>query len=556
MKPGNSAKGFLEEFLGNDRYKVAKRVPESKNTVFNDKYDRQDYNAILKEMKELSIAEDRLSEVVSTGTPAMEDTYFSLVKAVPKLKDTNNIRPSHMINRAVMGEAMDLKEYEELRVYSTNDMVASGLACVSMEPELEILFDKLKQEEKLASELEEQMMQMQGMSDDLESLDDMAASAMAQGEEGEAKNYQEQAEKIKEQMDKLREQMQQKAQELDDGMEQKVPQLKEMTKEALKKAKEKAQELDSLSSTWGLDPGTLSKMPAQRRIELASKFNNEKFRRIADLLGPMQRLALAEQKRKVQYARDEIYDLELGNDLPNVLPTEILALGDETMSVDFFRRYTERSLLQYKLRGSEKIAKGGIYWCEDGSGSMHGEPEIWGKAVGLSLYKIAQMQKREFYGIHFGSPGEYQTFDFHITNGEGVDIELYGKPYKSDGNTTGHYSTLDGVIKFAETFFNSGTDFVTPLSAALDKLRVEFEEFGAVKGDIVFCTDGICGVPDSWLKEFKEEQARLGFRTWGVLLGYAPHKATEPLNTICDGRVFTLQDLLGGDGIRDIFRGV
>lgn len=551
-----SASNFLNEFLGKDKYKVNKKIPESKNVIKNDKWDREDYDAILQEMKGLSIAEDRLTDVVDTGASAMADTFYSLVKAKPTLKNTDDVRPSYIVNHAVMGEAMELKEYDELRIHSTGDIVASGLSCIAMEPELEILFDKLQEEQKMAKELEQMMMAAQGMSDDIEDAEAMAAAAMAAGDEGEAKNYQEQAEKIKEQMDQLREQMKEQAERLDDKIHDKIPQIKEAAKSAMKQAKEKAEELDSLSSTWGLEPGTLSKLPAQRRIELAQKFNNDKFKRIAQLLGPMQRMAIAEQKKKVNYARDEIYDVELGNNLPNVLPTELMLLGDDVMEIDFYRKYFEEGLLQYKLRGTEKIARGGIYWCEDGSGSMSGDPEVWAKAVGLSLYQIAKMQKRDFYGIHFGSLGEYMTFDFDTKGGTGVDIELYGKPYRVSADSVGHYETLDGVITFAETFFGGGTDFVTPLSAALDKLREEFDRDGSVRGDIVFCTDGICGVPDEWLKEFKNEQQRLGFRVWGILLGWAPSKDTEPLNTICDGRIFVLSDLLDGKGVSKIFRDV
>jgi uncharacterized protein with von Willebrand factor type A (vWA) domain len=460
------------------------------------------------------------------------------------------------VNRAVMGEAMDLKEYDDLRISSTLDQVISGLACIAMEPELEILFDKLKEEQKLADQLQAMADGMEGMAGDLASAEEMAAAAMAAGDGDEAKDYQKQAEKIKEQMDKLREKMQEKAKELDDGIAGKAPQMKEVSKQAMKDAKEKAEELDGLSSTWGLDPGTLSAMPAARRIELSEKFNNEKFRRIAQLLGPMQRMALAEQMRKVNYARSELYDLEKGNDLSNVLPTEMLYMGDPDMDVVFFKDYVERNLTQYKLRGTEKVAKGGILWCEDGSGSMGGDPEVWAKAVGLSLYKIAQMQKRQFYAIHFGGPGEIMTFDFPSNASEDVEIELYGSPYKVSKDDTGSYEQLDGMIKFAETFFGGGTDFVTPLSKALDVLTEGYDAEGQVKGDIVFCTDGICGVPQDWLDNFKAEQERLGFRVWGILLGYNPSKDTEPLNTICDGRIFTLQDLLNGDGIRGIFRGV
>lgn len=555
----SNAKRFLEEWFGEDG-RPSKKVPESKNTVYHDKYDREDYEAVLNEMKSLSVAEDRLTDAVSTGSSAMADTFFALMKANPKLKDAKDVRPSYLVNYAVMDEAMKLKEYEDLRTSSTSDLVASGLSCAAMEPELEILFDKLKEEQKLADQLEQMLGQMEGMDGELEDAEGMMAAAAAAGKEGEAKDYQEQAEKIKEQMDKLREEMKAKAEEFDGKMDAKIPELKEITKEAMKDAKEKAEELDGLSSTWGLDPGQLSKMPAERRIQLASKFNNERFRRIADLLGPMQRLAMAEQKKKVDYARDEMYDMELGNDLGYVIPTEMLLAGDEIGEMLFFDRYINENLVQYKLRGTEKVAKGGIIVCEDGSGSMSGDPEVWAKAVALSLYQICKLQKRPFSAIHFGGVGEYQQFDFHINDKlkDGVDIELYGKPWRTQENPTGHYETIDGVIKYAETFFGGGTDFVTPLSAALDTLRAQYDKDGAIKGDIVFITDGICGVPDEWLKEFKEEQERLGFRVWGILLGWSPSKDSEPLKTICDGKVFLLSDLIenGGKGITKIFGSV
>lgn len=555
-KAYDSARSTLKKFFGDDPYQPKKNTPESKNVIRHDKFDREDYEAILDEMKELSVAEDKLTDAVETGASAMADTFFSLVKADPRLKDTDDVRPSHIVNHVVMGEAMDLKEYDELRINSTNDVVASGLSCVAMEPELEILFDKVKEEQKLADQLQQQMEQMQGMAEDLASAEEMMAQALASGEDSEAQNYQKQAEKIKEQMDKLREEMEKNAEQLDDQLKGKIPEIREASREAMQKGNDSAEELDSLSSTWGLDPGTLGKMPAQRRIELASKFNNEKFRRIAQLLGPMSRMAIAEQQKKIHYARDEIYDLEAGNDIANVLPIEILMMDDEDADVLFFTKFVEANLMQYKLRGTEKVAKGGIIWCEDGSGSMYGDPEVWAKAVGLSLYQIAKLQKREFYGIHFGGPGMYQTFDFGVAGENGVDIELCGKTYQADNNPTGHYENLDGVIKFAETFFGGGTDFVTPLSVALDKLEEQNSAYGAVKGDIVFCTDGICGVPEDWLKQFKERQEALGFKVWGVLLGYNPSADTEPLNTICDGRVFLLADLMSGEGLRDVFNHV
>ena len=244
----------------------------------------------------------------------------------------------------------------------------------------------------------------------------------------------------------------------------------------------------------------------------------------------MSRMAFAEQMRKTDYAHEEIYDIETGNDLSRMLVTEMLKLTDPLLKLEFYRRFFENGLVQYKLRGREKLAKGGIVFCDDGSGSMKGAPEIWAKAVGLTLFQIAKSQNRSFYGIHFGSPGETHAFDF----------------------TNPKETTYEELIDYAEMFFAGGTDFHTPLSEALAQIKKGYAAHGEVKADIVFCTDGQCGVDDKWLEDFKAEQEKLAFRVYGIVIGGNPQM--EPLNTICDGRVLTVNDLRSGGDIREIFR--
>jgi uncharacterized protein with von Willebrand factor type A (vWA) domain len=184
------------------------------------------------------------------------------------------------------------------------------------------------------------------------------------------------------------------------------------------------------------------------------------------------------------------------------------------------------------MRGTERKAQGGIILCEDGSGSMHGERELWAKAVMLCLLHLARMQKRPFHLIHFGSPGQFKRISFFD---------------EADFN-------IDRVLEAAELFFGGGTDFQTPLSKALELLQDEHRSKGAVEGDVVFVTDGMCGIPEQFLEDFKKEQERLDFVVWGVNI--AGSRGDEPLATICDGRVATVKDLLSGQDIRQVFAGV
>lgn len=528
----NGRGSFLDEFLHGKGRSDVTPADLRKNAIKGDRWDEEDYAANLEGMREMAAAEDKLTDAVSTGASAFKDEYFALMKAEPELEDSRKMRPSHQVNHAVAAEAMELKEYEELRTYSVGDEIASALGCIAMEPELETLFDKLEKEQKLAEQLQQQLDEYQELANQESSLEELI-DQLENGtpeQQAQAQNYQQNQAQIQQMMDQLKQDMGQGQQQLNQQMQGKQQDIKNAMKAGMKAAADQAENAENTAQAWGLDPGTLQRMPYEKRIELARKLNNDRFKKIAKLFGPMQRMAFAEQQRKTTHAPDEIFDIEQGNDLARVLPIELLATRHPLLKLDFYRRYFEGGLLQYKLKGTEKLAKGGIIFCEDGSGSMSGDREVWAKAVGLTLLQIAKAQKRSFYGIHFGGARQIKCFDFRDPKN----------------------ATVDQVIEFAECFFGGGTDFTTPLSKALDLMREEHSKNGAVKADIVFCTDGQCGVSDQWLQEFKKEQERMAFRVYGVIIGGGTN--SEPLNTICDGRVLTVADLHRGDDIREVFR--
>ena len=496
----------------------------SKNTIKHDKWDRQDYERLLKEMQELAASEDKITDEIPTGGTLFEDLYFSLSKAEPKIEDPGAVRPSHLINRAVMGEATELNEWDELREYSIGDEIGSALACIAMEPDMETLYDRLKQEQKMAEKLAEQEQQAEDLQKTAEELWEELQN------NPDDKQAQKDYNKNQELLNKLREMIAQGAEALQDALNKQGPAIAAKVLSALNKGMNELGETEASAQSWGLDRGTLQRMDPKERIELAKRLNNPRLKRIAELIGPMSRLAFAEQMRKTTHAYDEIYDLTLGNDLDRVIPSELMTLRQPILKWDFYRKFSEGQLMQYELRGEERVAKGGLIVCEDGSGSMSGDREMWSKAVSLCLLHIARAQQRSFYGIHFGGPHEIFVKDFR--NPKEIDFE--------------------GTMEWAEVFFGGGTDFMTPLTAALAALQEEFKEKGAVNGDIVFITDGACGVPSEWLEEFKKEQKRIGFRVFGIVIGGSSRD--EPLFSIADGRVLTIKDLTSGEDLRDVFR--
>lgn len=527
-------KGFLEEWMGGPRVPDPSKL--SRYTVDHDKWDAEDESRLREEMVEYASEAERLCDVVETGNGLWTDAYFSLVKVDPHQIPDGDIRPSYLINKTVMDEAMHLKEYDELRSLGTvGDDVASAMGVITMRPDLETLFDKLKTEQEMAKQLEEQMQNLHGMEGEAADLDKMMqglSEPSSEEERQEAINYQEQAAQLNKQIEELRKAIQEDGKQLEESLEKKRPQVRSAMKQAMEKATDEANGINSSADTWGLEPGALQRLPHKERMELARRLNNPRLRKIAELFGPMKRLMFTEQRRRVNHAIEEVYDIELGNNLDRVLPQEFAKLSHPLRKFEFYKDFAERKLPQYKMRGQEKVGKGPIIFCEDGSGSMHGDRELWAKAVGLCLLHLARQEKRRFRVIHFGSSREIWEADF-------------SKPEDF---------TVDKIIDFAEFFFGGGTDFMRPLSIALDHLREEFDTTGSVKSDIVFATDGACGVQDAWLQEFMKEKERLAFTVWGVTIG--GHPGDEPLNTIAEGKVIAVKDLHGGEDIRGMFGGI
>lgn len=687
---------FLDQFLAGK--KKRKQGPESKLTIRQDRWDRAEAEAVAAEVKEYTIARDQLSGAVETGEEAMHDTLLSLFKALPQLKPASEIRPSFLVNRTVMDAMTDLKEYKRQRGMTMGDRIAAGLACHAMEPELEILFDKLRKAQELANSLDASVSEAEALQEELDDLLERLEQQLQDSDEEdeEVKNFQDQVEAIEEAMEALRQQIAEQEADLQAELDMQGPYVRSQLKEALEEANEQGEVLEQFES-WGLQPGALRRMNPEARIAMAAKLRTAKFKRMADMIGRMQNVATEEQMQRVDYACDEIYDIEQGADLARVLPTELLALDDDMLVLEFLHRYAERSLAQYSLHGVDSVVKGGILFLEDGSGSMSGDREIWSKAVGLALLKIAVMQQRPFYAINFSGPGTYVDWEFDTSNkdylkskkdyrGSSAEFEgpeavmdfaettLHGGPlrvdqrvltpngwipigqikvgdqvYGTDGkpcnvvgvfpqgelelvkitftdgsevicdrshrfnfvNATGDtvtmtVSALMGSVVWSELrlppisadyhgqsdgnvtcdaytekyvtaivpvdpgaavciavdsedhlYLTEGytpthnTDFVTPFSVALTRMQREFEERGAVEGDIVFATDGECGVPESFITDFKAEQERLGFKVYGIAIGCNPR--SEPLWTLCDHQVIGVKSLTDPSDMRPLF---
>jgi uncharacterized protein with von Willebrand factor type A (vWA) domain len=282
------------------------------------------------------------------------------------------------------------------------------------------------------------------------------------------------------------------------------------------------------TAAWGLGLGAAERHGAGAQLELGRRLvTNPKLKRLAQMVGRMRECAQRLRKRTFERVSQETYAVGRGDALARLLPQELVALRHPLLRRDFQRRLLEGDLGLYELRGLDDRDRGPMVVCLDGSSSMAGDKELWSKAVALTLLEIARRQRRLFRFLCFSS-AEQPLWTLDVNPRTRWEV-----------NTRAIYD-------LAEYFPGGGTDFATPLDAAVDCLR------GARyrRGDIVLITDGECAVTPEWLAAFTAEKARLEFSVFCVLIDVGT-STIETVRAFSD-RVTSVRQLTD-DAARDVF---
>lgn len=488
------------------RLSLLEQFHQSTDAVRSDRYDRQHYNSVADQAHTLrEIADERTADD-PTWADLVQDEYLGLYKAVPKHRNPNEMKPTHRINHAAIDKAVNSKEWDQLRTYTELDQWASAMAAVEFATRLGEIFDELKDLQEAQEAMNEADEHLQDILDQMEGedpddfIDQLNNALDAYGEAADG---------------------------IDQALQANANELRRGASQAASQAKDQVEQLEASVSSFGTDPGELSRMPAQKRFELAARIaQNERLKQLADKVGRMIRFALGEQARKITHGRDEVHEIELGDDLALVLPSELGLLADEDTEVIFLKKYLERELLQYQLRGTEKVAKGALIVMIDTSGSMHGHPDTWARAVAIALLNIAAKQGRDFYGILFSSAHD-PLMEWYFPKG---------------------IASIEDVLDFAEQGHYGGTDFEKPIGRGVEVLEHQFQSEDAQKGDLVLITDGECAVSDDWRDRYFNAKQLLAFRMYGCLIGV--HSNT--LDVLSD-TTYKITEFTHGHEVRDVF---
>ncbi|HVG37477.1 MAG TPA: VWA domain-containing protein, partial [Thermoplasmata archaeon] len=280
-------------------------------------------------------------------------------------------------------------------------------------------------------------------------------------------------------------------------------------REVLKDARDDLQSVTELIAAWSSGPGQETRLPTEVKLRLMRDVvRNPRLRMIALLFGRYRRLGLRERTLPAMRASQEVVDFVQGGDVARALAGELSSFAMDEREDLFYAKVVTHSLLIYELWRREEEPRS-VYLCIDNSGSMAGEKEVWAKASALALAHLALAENRPVEVVLFGDAAD----------------PLRVVSMRPEDNPS---TRLEKLLDVASYFLGGGTDFVKPLSHVLDAV-----EAGHHTGsDLLFVSDGLCPIPEGFVRRFREAKSRYDLRMTSVLIGEEPFALGEISDTV------------------------
>ena len=271
----------------------------------------------------------------------------------------------------------------------------------------------------------------------------------------------------------------------------------ERLREVLRDAREDLEGAVELVAAWSAGPGEETRLPPEMKLQLMRNLvRNPRLRRIALLFGRYRRMGLRDRELKALLASEEVVDFVQGGDVARALAGELSNFAMREREDLFYSKVVTHQLLIYEL-WQRKERPRPVYLCLDNSGSMSGEKEVWAKASALALAHMALQHGRSVEIVLFGDAADPLRV---------VSLD------PSDRGTT----RLEKVLDVASYFLGGGTDFRKPLSHVLDAILAAHDASGS---DVLFVSDGLCPLPEEFVRRFLDAKGRHNIRLTTVVIG-------------------------------------
>jgi uncharacterized protein with von Willebrand factor type A (vWA) domain len=484
-------------------------VPATASWFESDSYDRRTWNEIVADAPSLADLAETGERLVPHFGALVQDLFFALFKMNPVFRKSGDVRLAAALNRTILEQIVPSAPFQALRSRTALEEDKAAIAAIVMsEHALEMVkSEKLINRSEMLDlwDLARQEQDLEARADAVKSfvVNEIQESQEGEKESGEEEKNQATKKELAEMADAAERAAKVSEARLNQKSRQFETQLKGADQTALKrmqlKTAELASEIDQAaedSHDFSREFGQGGRVAAGARLELGRRLaRNKKLGELARMVGRFKQDARALKRKTLERGVAEAYDIELGSELGRLIPAELLAMHHPVLKRDFHRRVLEGTVLQYRLRDDEQKGKGPMVVCIDVSSSMQGDKEMWSKAVALTLMDIARRQRRLFRAVMFSS-GD-------------VSLKVL------DLNRERRYAPdLNKVVEMAEYFPGGGTDFETPIDAAVELLG----EKKLKRGDIVIITDGESQVSPEWLARLRERKDDLDFSIFAVLV--------------------------------------
>jgi len=462
-----------------------------------------------------------------------EDIFLSLLKYKPVIVPETKMHVSTRLNRSIISKLINTPEYISLRKTCRLDQFNAALGTeIIGRQALEIikhLVEQLKnieEQKKAMDALRKEEEKIDELVEDVENLDELIEDANHAGNMQQAQDLQAQKDAKEQAIAQTKAMANKIAEECDELIENDdlVEEVTQVIGGTLTEADKEIGEVSDLCDVWGISSGGTTNVAFQEKKEAIEIIRrSSKLKGLTDLIGRFKESAITEQKKKAKSGAVEIKSVTVGNKIQDTLPSDKMNLINDVTKKDFYRRMTENQLMTYSKESNKTKNKGPIIVCVDTSGSMGHTEETWSKAMTVGVLEVAQLQKRDFACIIYSGHADKPII---IKKDEIA-------PQK--------------IIECAERYHGGGTNFEAPLNEAIELIK----DSAFKDADIMFITDGDCGVSDSFLKKFKKLKEEKEFKTRGILvnMGNYGHTSRATLDEFCDDVVLVsnIADLKNSD---------
>jgi len=464
-EPLTLACSALADFLWQDFIRDARPIV----TYLIDHYNIKQLSRFGKEIFERLYSADNVSWLVTEN--AYED-YFRKVCDGDTAAIPEGYKPENGIWYSIMSDLSQAAAWPELVRRSMGDQFNAGNNAVNIINELSKVIEQAIESGQFDVQL-------------LTSADQKLQELREQYQEAIDKGDKEKAEQIRTEGKKLGEAINEAIQEAKDKIQS-------QSHKIIDKAVEKNDDInEAISGFHGGTAGT-GKHGAdlEAKKALAKKLrNNKELAKLTQKLGALRRIWHERKKaRRTKDTYESITGARFGNDVTKAFPVEVALAASPEGSALFALKYSQKTLFIKDYTSTRKdIGKGPIVMYVDVSGSMHGDTEVWSKAIAFVIAEEALKQNREI---------QIYLFDTQI-NGS-VKLQKDRKDNKE-------------LIDFVCTWtLGGGTSFNAVLGHALDKAKI------SERADVLMITDGHSEVHDNFIRRLNSFKQASGVQ-WSTV---------------------------------------